>query len=293
MRRPSIWRWVRKGSPFTDIYVGWQRLQVNSRFAVALSRAAANAATRVLDPQRPETWEFSGFSQNGEDGIIDYLTGNLKTSNRYFLEIGASNGFENNTSYLALARRWSGIMVEANPALSDQCRFAFEKLNWGLRCIPLMVEPDNTSDILRQMQWMNPDLFSLDIDGNDYYVAKALLEVGMRPKIIVVEYNSAFGPTRSATVTYRRGFSRHRVHSSGLYYGVSITAWRTFLEGLGYSFLTVETNGVNAFFIDPHQFPEHFLATIQRAEFRENFTQPARDWEQQWAQIAHLPLVEI
>ena len=33
----------------------------------------------------------------------------------------------------------------------------------------------------------NPDLFSLDIDGNDFYIAKAILDGGFRPKIFVVE----------------------------------------------------------------------------------------------------------
>jgi hypothetical protein len=42
------------------------------RMATAYSRAAATAATRVVEATDPISWEFAGFSQHGEDGIIDY-----------------------------------------------------------------------------------------------------------------------------------------------------------------------------------------------------------------------------
>ena len=78
------------------------------RINMALSRGAATSALRSIDLSDPDTWEFSGFSQSGEDGIIDVLCRNIKNPNRYFVEIGASDGLENNTTWLALARRWNG-----------------------------------------------------------------------------------------------------------------------------------------------------------------------------------------
>mgnify|MGYP005652949861 FL=1 len=49
-------------------------LEVNK----ALARAAATKDLLHLDKQNPLTWEFSGFSQNGEDGLLDYLIKQLK-----------------------------------------------------------------------------------------------------------------------------------------------------------------------------------------------------------------------
>ena len=40
----------------------------NMRIASALSRAAATATIRSIDPTDPASWEFAGFSQHGEDG---------------------------------------------------------------------------------------------------------------------------------------------------------------------------------------------------------------------------------
>ena len=46
------------------------RLQNLNRIAAGLSRAAALRAGRNTDAADPGSWEFSAFSQNGEDGII-------------------------------------------------------------------------------------------------------------------------------------------------------------------------------------------------------------------------------
>ena len=77
------------------------RLEDRQRINIALSKGALMGMRRI-DLQRPATWEWSCFSQNGEDGIIDVLCSQLLESNRYFLEIGAADGIENNTAWLAV-----------------------------------------------------------------------------------------------------------------------------------------------------------------------------------------------
>src|SRR6478752_6955145 len=88
---------------FTPIYTRLNVINSTNRnydtISIALSRAAANISLRILDEKNPVSWEFSGFSQNGEDGILDFLWTKLKTKNRYFVEIGAANGLENNTAW--------------------------------------------------------------------------------------------------------------------------------------------------------------------------------------------------
>ena len=70
------------------------------RINIALSKGGAMMHARNIDLTQPATWEFSGFSQNGEDGILDVLRKNLLESNRYFIEIGAADGIENNSAWL-------------------------------------------------------------------------------------------------------------------------------------------------------------------------------------------------
>ena len=82
------------------------------RIAIALSKGGAMMHARRIDLARPDTWEFSGFSQNGEDGILEVLRRQLLQRNRYFIEIGASDGIENNTAWLALAEKYNGTASE-------------------------------------------------------------------------------------------------------------------------------------------------------------------------------------
>lgn len=58
----------------------------------------------------------------------------------------------------------------------------------------MFVTQDNIQQVKNISLYNDPDVFSLDIDSTDYYIAKAVMAMGFRPKIFVVEYNSAFGP---------------------------------------------------------------------------------------------------
>ena len=97
-------------------------VRILQRMNLSLNRASASAALREIDPHMPATWEFTGFSQHGEDGVFDYLTRKITSPNRYFIEIGASNGVENNSTWLALARSYSGLMIDGNLQSIEWCR---------------------------------------------------------------------------------------------------------------------------------------------------------------------------
>lgn len=277
-----------------EVVVGSQRRYV-ARMSLACARGAVAAATRQLDPRDPGSWEFSAFSQNGEDGVVDELLRRVVDPTRYFLEIGASDGLENNSAYLAFVRKYSGLMIEGDPELSSEAQRNLQKMNVGVDYRSLFVEPNSVEEVVATSLSTTPDFFSLDIDGNDYHVMRALLEQGLRPKVICVEYNSAFGPIRAVTIPYTPAFDYHEAHPSHLYYGVSVRGWRSLLEGCGYAFVTVESNGVNAFFIDPQQV-DLDVAALRRVDYVENFAQRRRfrsDWQAQLQLIASLPLEEI
>jgi hypothetical protein len=266
------------------------------RIMIALAKGGAMMQARSIDLTMPETWEFSGFSQNGEDGILDVLRRQLKTSNRYFIEIGASDGIENNSSWLLIAEKYSGIAIDGNPELIERARRTVEIYSIGAEYKNMFVTLDSVKELRRMSFHSDPDIFSLDIDGNDYYIAKALIDSGFRPKIFVVEYNSVYGPEHCMTVKYRDDFFFKNAHSSELYYGVSIAGWRKFFEANGYRFVTVDRNGVNGFFVDPDCFDTHFLNEIKGIAFAENrfqYTKFRKTSEEQFKMIADQQFVSI
>jgi len=262
----------------------------------SLARASVLHSSRRIDPSSPDTWEFSGFSQNGEDGIIDYLVENLIESDRYFIEIGASLGIDNNTAWLAIAKKFSGLMIEGSFDKSSMAQKLISPHNIGVNCINMFVDKDSVTELRSISLTDTPDFFSLDIDGNDYYLMRELLSSGFRPKIIAAEFNSAFGPEKSITITYDKDFEFDLNGGQYLYYGVSIQAWRQLLCGVGYKFVTVEKNGVNGFFIWPTAFNQGFVDAIKGVDFRENFFQLKKykmGWEQQFQLISHRDFFEV
>lgn len=266
------------------------------RIAIALSKGAAMMHARNIDLKFPASWEFSGFSQNGEDGILDVLRKNLKNSNRYFIEIGAADGIENNSGWLLVAEKYNGMLIEGSPHLVERARRTVVGYSIGAEIHNMFVTKESVSQLKAMAMHHDPDVFSLDIDGNDYYIAQAVFEAGFRPKIFVVEYNSVYGSERSMTIEYQPSFVFTQAHPSHLYYGVSISGWRKFFEGNGYRFVTVDRNGVNGFFVDPEQFDASFLDGVKGLEFAENQSQSKRfrtPSEQQFALIADQKFVSI
>jgi hypothetical protein len=178
-------------NPMNKILRYIKAVKLRHLLSLGISRAAATAPLRNLDPCDPSTWEFRGLSQHGEDGIIEYLTAKLARPNRYFVEIGIGDGTENNTSWLAVAKCWRGLMVDGNALNLEWARYLLQPLNYGVAFRSSFVTVEGIQTVIDGIAQQDPDFFSLDIDGNDYWVAKALLKAGIRPKIWCVEYNSA------------------------------------------------------------------------------------------------------
>ena len=281
---------ISRAASFLRTVRGLQQLNLS------LARGNVSRAARRIIPHDPMSWEFSGFSQNGEDGIIEVLLDHLREPNRYFVEIGASDGLENNTTWLSLVRRYSGLWIDADARASSNARTLFTRLNYGVAIEHVFVTQENADLVLRRSRVTDPDVFSLDIDSNDFYVARSLLKGGLRPKICVVEYNSAFGPSASVAAPYEEPLRARREEADKIYYGCSVTAWRSLFGGFGYRFVTVDGNGVNAFFANPRAFPSNFLETLRGRDFVENFAQlreyPA-GWEAQFELIASRPLTAV
>ncbi len=271
-------------------------LRDRQRITIALSKGAAMMHARNIDLTLPATWEFSGFSLNGEDGILDVLRKRLLTSNRYFIAVGIADGIESSATWLVVAEKYSGMMVEGDARLEARANHMMMGYSLGAESRHMFVTKHNAQELKAMAFYEDPDVFTLDIDGNDYYVAQALFDAGFRPKIFVVEYNSTYGPDQSITIEYRDDFYHTTAHPTHIYYGVSIAGWRKFFESKGYRFITVDQNGVNAFFVDPTYFDLAFLNGIKSLEFAENryqykkFRMPS---EKQFALIADQKYVSI
>ena len=187
--------------------------------------------------------ELRVFSQNGEDGVLAEIFARIGVVGGGFVEFGASDGAENNSAFLAQVLGWPGVFLEADPgafaALEHRYRGAAR-----VRTVQAAVEPDTLEGLLRDAGVpAEPDLLVIDVDGNDYWIWRAL--EAFRPRVVVIEYNGDLDPTVPRVVPYERG--RGWDHTSG--YGASLAALEALGTEKGYRLVHTELAGVNAFFV--------------------------------------------
>jgi hypothetical protein len=192
--------------------------------------------------------EFSAFSQWGEDGIISWLIDRLPTINQSFVEFGVGDYRESNTRLLMQLRNWHGLVIDGSREYIDDIRT--QKLYWrhDLQARQAFITKDNINQLISDAGFSGDiGLLSVDIDGNDYWVWKAIDCI--RPAIIVCEYNAVFGNLHQITVPYSSDFVRSTAHHSQLYFGASLPAMISLGKEKGYSFVGTTSTGCNAFFV--------------------------------------------
>jgi hypothetical protein len=230
------------------------------------------------------------YSQNGEDGIIAWLLSLVGAPRRTFVEFGVGDGSECNTANLSRTFGWIGLLMEADPQEADRARAFYERTP-GVTIVTARVTPENIDDLLWKHAPPDVDLLSLDIDGNDLWVWRAITAID--PRVVAIEYNATFGPERSVTVPYKDGFDRYRQHLSGFYHGASLAALATVGADKGYALVGCDSRGANAFFVK-QELTSDMLRTVEPAEAWFPLWERAHlTLEEQQRQIAHLPLVEV
>jgi hypothetical protein len=188
-------------------------------------------------------YELRVFSQNGEDGVLAEILRRIGVGARTFVEFGVQDGSEGTTVFLAQVMGWSGVYLEAEPAAyaALERRFAASP---RVRTLHAAVEPDNVEALFEQAGVQEePDVVSIDVDGNDYWIWRALER--FRPRVLVIEYNGDLDPASSQLMPYMPGFRWD--HSSG--YGASLGALEALGTEKGYTLVHTELAGVNAFFV--------------------------------------------
>lgn len=192
--------------------------------------------------------EFRVYSQFGEDGIIQYLISRVSIDHDVFVEFGVADYRESNTRFLLCNDNWRGLILDAGTTHIDFVRS--HSLGWrhSIDARSVFITRDNINETIAGAGISGDiGLLSVDIDGNDYWVLDAIEEVS--PRILIVEYNSTFGPDAAVSVPYDPRFDRTRAHHSNLYWGASLAALCLAADRKGLAFVGSNSAGNNAFFV--------------------------------------------
>jgi hypothetical protein len=209
-------------------------------------------------------------SQNGEDGIIREIFRRIGICSHSFVEIGVGNGLECNTAFL-LAQGWTGCWIEGDrksvEVMPELFRTPLARGRLKLRCG--FGTAENIGSMLRALGASDqPDVLSLDVDQNTYWLWKALPQ--LRAQVVVIEYNASYPPD----LDWKASYAPERVWDGTNYFGASLKAFEILGRDLGYNLVACDLAGVNAFFVRQDLSGDHFLAPFNS----ETHYEPPRYW---------------
>ena len=159
-------------------------------------------AHRLKDEKCLERYGYKVYSQNDEDGILAEIFRRVGTTNRVFVEFGIQNGLESNCHNLIM-KDWTGLWIEGDDRYykAAATHFSYPVEKGRLKLLKAFVTAENINSLLSGAGITGEiDLLSIDIDGNDYHVFKAITVIN--PRVLVIEYNAKMDPETEWVIPY-------------------------------------------------------------------------------------------
>ena len=214
--------------------------------------------------------DFKVFSQNGEDGIIDYLLFSLQIEKPKFIEIGVGDYYESNTRFLFERSSGDGLIIDIIDNFQKRVEKNIRLWRGNLKILNRKIDSGNILATLKEFNFFdNIDLFSIDVDSIDYWILEKMPKKFC--KLIVAEYNPYFGSNLEISVPNDKNFDRSKYHHSNLCFGASLKSIINLLDRKGFVFLGTNLFKNNAFFVNS-DFKDNLFLEIPNNNELNSFT---------------------
>lgn len=140
--------------------------------------------------------KFNVYSQNGEDGILQYIFNKLSIKKGFAVEFGAADGIWLSNTYNLVKNGWKAVYIESDKESFSKLEELSKSKNLDIIALNKTVSPDsgknNLNTILSKLSVPDEfELLSIDVDGLDLEIWESFLG---NPIVVVIEINSGIYP---------------------------------------------------------------------------------------------------
>jgi hypothetical protein len=197
---------------------------------------------------------FRVYSQFEEDGIILYIFSMLGFKTKRVVEMCCGSADECMATNLILNHGFDGYLFDGNKENISQANRFFRSKKDCILYPPVLthswITAENVNDLLIRSGCAGEvDLFSLDMDGNDYWIWNAIEAIN--PRLLVLETSPWIPSDKSLTIEYHADFDSTwpKVGPENRYRGASVLAMQRLCKRRGYRMIGAHRHGFNVFFL--------------------------------------------
>jgi hypothetical protein len=192
---------------------------------------------------------FRVFSQFEEDGLLLYIFSLIGMTNKTFIEFGSDDGVNSNSANLYFNFGWTGLFMDGNPKAIERGERFFGKYPHPHTYPPKFkctyINAENINQLISDAGLKGEiGLLSIDIDGNDFWIWKAIEVV--QPQVVIIETHNEFG-LRDIVVPYDENYVYPGKHP--VYHGASPRAMTNLARNKGYHLVGSNELGYNFIFV--------------------------------------------
>ena len=266
--------------------------KVKSRFSATIRAEQESLVTKhqrdLEDKSLPELKEtgFKLFSQFEEDGLLLYIFSLIGMTNRTFIEFGGDDGINSNSANLYYNHDFDGLFIDGNEQALARGRYFFKRHANKRMKQPIFkqafITAENINHLIKESGFEGEiGLLSIDIDGNDYWVWKAINIVN--PQVVIIETHNEFG-MNDIIVPYDPDYFYPGKHPT--YHGASPVAMTKLSNKKGYRLVGANELGFNLIYVRndlvastlPEVTVESLLQHPSNNEARARFEE-VKDWK--------------
>jgi hypothetical protein len=215
---------------------------------------------------------FRVYSQFEEDGLLLYIFAVIGFQSKKVVEMCCGGGVECMATNLIINHGFEGFLFDGNSVNVANANAFFKSKQDCLLNTPHIqhawITKENVNDLLINIGATGEvDLFSLDIDGNDYWIWQAIDAI--QPRVCIFETQNVIPSDRSITIPYsadfycwdKKGYEQD-------FRSVSLLAMTNLSKSKGYRLIGAHRHGFNAIYmrndIGLNEFPEVSVESVHQ-----------------------------